>query len=194
MNSLQKQLASFSVDQLLEMLSEDLLVSVTDDIQPELIRKLLSKSRKKLKAYSELVSRGEVFSKEELDIEQAAIINLARDNQLDPADFGETFDSLGVFPWEVPSPVSVVDASFQQNKLTIKNDSVDYIKANPTITETDFYSWADSVYDQALASLTRYILPEYITTVFNGGLIAQATFNDFRDWVVATPKETIMGL
>jgi len=123
------------------------------------------------------------------------IVAIAQENKINPLEIGETFESLGVTqPWEFKDTVSVVDKQFQDTKEFMKRKGMEYIKNNPFCSESDLYTYLDNNYNLVQSATAKFLLKVYQNGAYERGLISNNTFEDFRDFVVNTPIETLLSL
>lgn len=90
--------------------------------------------------------------------------------------------------------VSNIDAGLIEAKERLKGFGIIQIKTNPLISEGDYFAAFDSAFDVPDAFVARKLLSLYIEGSFSQGFISEPTFNAFRDFVVATPVEILMGI
>lgn len=123
------------------------------------------------------------------------LIVVAREWEVDPVEFGETFTSLGVTdPWLFVRKASVIDAEFQEKKDRLKRVGIEFLKANPTCVESDLQAYLDNNFPPDEASLGKYLMLRYQKWSFNRGLIGADDFVSFRDFIVNTPVAVLESL
>ena len=93
---------------------------------------------------------------------------------------------------------SSVDQLLRQERFAGKAASVDFIKANPTCTEAEAIAAWDAAGKLAtglpvLLQDTGNLAIVYRSNLHSLGLVPDASWESQRAWIVATPKETIMG-
>jgi len=189
---LDQQLASMATAELWDVYNR-YADTIPTSVSPDSLGKPIRQIRKARAVCAELAARGETVDQSVFDLAFTNIIAIAKTNGIDPAEFGESWDSLGVLPWPVKGNVSIIDQSFADRKETIKWVIVDYIKANPTLAQTDLLAWAETSFDAQEYLLTQYLLQEYINNAYTSGLTPAADYASFRDWVVATPTEVLQA-
>lgn len=95
---------------------------------------------------------------------------------------------------------SSVTRALEAEREAAKSACIDFVKVNPTCTEEQaLTAWDEGavfshpefagVYQSGLA-LSQF----YRQRLLAAGLITDATWEQHRDWIAATPKDTIMGL
>ena len=95
-------------------------------------------------------------------------------------------------------PYSIVDTLLRQERFAGKSAAVDFIKANPTCTEEEAEeTWAVAAKlatgrDTLMVPVHRYSVL-YQENLFAAGYTTEASYETQRAWIIATPKETIMG-
>ena len=107
-------------------------------------------------------------------------------------------EELGTVITDGFGPYSSIDTMLRRERFAGKEASVDYIKANPECAEAD----AELAWEKAGKLATGFaslLVPAasysmlYRLNLVAAGLIAEATYEAQRAWIVATPKETVMG-
>ena len=115
------------------------------------------------------------------------------------------YEAMKATPVEISDPpgplfpasvgyVSQTDAAIMAMKAAMKPVLVDYLKANTTCTYEDTLVFLEATLGAQYRSLTEAISPIYIQGAHQAGLIPEATFEAFRDWIVATPRETVLAI
>lgn len=95
-------------------------------------------------------------------------------------------------------PYSSVDQLMRNERFAGKGASVDYVKANPTCSEADAID-AWTIAGIAATDLGTLIVPPetygiiYRKNLHALGLVPDTTWESQRSWILATPKEIIMG-
>ena len=91
------------------------------------------------------------------------------------------------FP-EYIDKISQAELYFRQIKNSVKTGAITFIKTNPECSEQDLIASFETEQESAAMVL---MLPYYISGAYGGELIAENTFDAFRDFVVATPVEQL---
>jgi len=102
-------------------------------------------------------------------------------------------DVAPIFPEDV-AKVSKTDQAIITMKNTIKPVLIDFIQANLTCTYQDMLSFIESGSGAPYRGLVEALIPIYVQGAFGAGLISGPTFAIFRDWVVTTAKDILLGI
>jgi hypothetical protein len=105
----------------------------------------------------------------------------------------EVPDVAPIFPEDV-AKVSKTDQAVISMKNTIKPILIEYIQANPACVYQDVLGFIQTNNGAPYRGLVEALTPIYVQGAFGAGLISDATFPIFRDWIVATPKDILLGI
>jgi hypothetical protein len=108
------------------------------------------------------------------------------DAQDEPAQPDETFPTQVVF-------ASQVDQAVIQLKARVKLHALAFIKANPACTLDAVLADTSANLDDAAAALLTVLMPIYIGGAFQAGLIAEGSFEAFRNFVAVHPEEVLLA-
>jgi hypothetical protein len=97
-------------------------------------------------------------------------------------------------------PYSTVEQAMRTERFTGKGACIDFVKANPECTEADAVQAYTTAALAARPSERQYLLQsvegllhEYRLNALGLGLILEDTWEEFRAYIVATSKDTLMG-
>lgn len=98
-----------------------------------------------------------------------------------------------LFPTTIKE-ISVTDAQLILMKETVKIPAITWIKTHPDGMDYDAVAWIGSEFGESYAGIATALLNIYIQNSVSKGLIANESWETFRDWIVATPVELLMSL
>jgi hypothetical protein len=115
------------------------------------------------------------------------------------------YEAMKWTPVEIPDPpgplfpmsvgyVSQTDQAIMAMKATVKPALIDFIQANAACTYAETLAFIEGGFGASFRGLVEALTPVYTQGAYAGGLILEATFDAFRDWIVATPREILLTI
>lgn len=95
-----------------------------------------------------------------------------------------------LFPTQVLE-ISQADIGIMEMKEAVKVPAIGWIKQNPDGDVYDLLAYIGAVYDEPHAGAGQALLAVYIRNSMRAGLIQEATWEAFRDFIVSTPVEML---
>jgi hypothetical protein len=115
------------------------------------------------------------------------------------------YEAMKATPVEIPDPpgplfpmsvgyVSQTDQAIMAMKMAVKPALIDFIQANPLCTYAETLAFIEAGFGANFRGLVEALMPVYTQGAYAGGLIPEATFDAFRDWIVITPREILLTI
>ena len=115
------------------------------------------------------------------------------------------YEAMKATPVEIPDPpgplfpvgvgyVSQTDQAIMGMKEVVKPALIDFVQANPACTFAETLTFIEKGYGANFRGLVEALMPIYMQGAFAAGLIVEWTFDGFRDWIKATPREVLLTI
>lgn len=99
-------------------------------------------------------------------------------------------ESNPLFPTAIKE-ISTADSQLIQMKEVVKSPAISWIKEHPECTDAELTAWVRSEYGDVYAGIAVGLVAIYMQGAFEKGLVADDSWETFRDWVVATPADVL---